>query len=139
MNIYDQFPSKYLKAGDLQGRSIKAKVGNIVQEILGNDTKMVIYFANKEKGMVCNRTNAMTLAEAWGPDTDNWIGGDIEIFSTKVPFQGKLTDSLRVRPIVATPAVRPIAPRQTAPANQPLAPPPASEADYGAIDDDIPF
>ncbi len=136
MNIYDQFPSKYLKAGDLQGRSVKAKVGNVVTEILGNDNKLVIYFAGKEKGMVCNRTNAMTLAEAWGPDTDNWTGGDIEIFSTKVPFQGKLTDSLRVRPLPTQQGKAPQA-RPAAPA--PSAPPPASQDDYGAVDEDIPF
>ena len=51
MNIYDQYPSKYIKASDLQGRRVKEKVGNIVQEILGNDTKMIIYFAGKEKGI----------------------------------------------------------------------------------------
>ncbi len=136
MNIYDQFPSKYLKAGDLQGRSVKAKIGNVVSEILGNDNKLIIYFAGKEKGMVCNRTNAMTLAEAWGPDTDNWTGGDIEIFSTKVPFQGKLTDSLRVRPL-PTQAVK--APQARAAAPAPSAPAPASQDEYGAVDEDIPF
>lgn len=140
MNIYDQFPSKYLKAGDLQGRSVRAKVANVVTEILGNDSKLVVYFAGKEKGMVCNRTNAMTMADSWGPDTDNWIGGDIEIFSMKVPFQGKLTDSLRVRPLPTAPMKpRPATPtpQQTLPQN---VPPPAAADDYGAaIDDDIPF
>lgn len=137
MNVFDQFPSRYLKAGDLQGRTIRAKIANVVTEVIGNDSKMVIYFVGKEKGAVCNRTNAMTLAEAWGPDTDNWIGGDIEIFSTKVPFQGKLTDSLRVRPL---PTHQAKVPQNRVAVTTPSAPPPMSQDDYGVVDDgDVPF
>lgn len=140
MLITEAFPSKYLKTADLQGRSIRCKIQNAVTEKIGDDTKLVLYFVGKEKGMVCNRTNGMTLAEVWGPETDNWTGADIEIFSMKVPFQGKLTDSLRVRPLPTAP----MRPRQ-APPPQPnsalaVVPPPASQDDYGAIDDsDIPF
>jgi hypothetical protein len=113
MNINDQFESKYLKSSDLQGRSVRAKLLNVVSEKVGDDTKIVLYFVGKQKGMICNRTNSMTLAEVWGPETDNWVGGDLEIFSMKVPFQGKLTDGLRVRPMPN---------RQVAPQQQRAAP-----------------
>jgi hypothetical protein len=99
MNIDDEFPSKYLKASDLKGRTTTVRIREIVRETVGQDSRIVFYFSGKDKGMICNRTNAMTLSEAWGAETNNWLGGEIEIFSTKVPYQGKLTDGLRVRPM----------------------------------------
>lgn len=134
MNINDQFESKYLKASDLQGRTVKAKIRDVTTETLGDDSKIVLYFAGKQKGMVCNRTNAMTLAEKWGPETDNWRGGEIEIFSMKVPFQGKLTDGLRVRPLAAA---RPHTTTNMAP-NMPA---PLPDDDYRGDDmeQEIPF
>jgi len=134
MLVTEAFPSKYLKSADLQGRTIRAKISNVLTETIGNDQKLILYFVGKEKGMVCNRTNGMTLAEVWGPETDNWAGADIEIFSMKVPFQGKLTDSLRVRPLAAAP----MKPRPASPPAQ--TPPPQSEyAGVDMDDSDIPF
>lgn len=113
MNINDQFESKYLKSLDLQGRTVRAKISDVASEKVGDDFKIVVHFVGKQKGMICNRTNSMTLAEVWGPETDNWIGGNVEIFSMKVPFQGKLTDGLRLRPLGK------VAPQQRPPSADP--------------------
>ena len=159
MNINDAFASKYLKAADLQGRSVRVKIQDVVTEKVGDDLKFVLYFVGKQKGMICNRTNGMTIGEVFGPETDNWRGGEIELFSMKVPFQGKLTDALRVRPLIArqAPAQRPVqmAPnaRDRAMVGQdhgqddgyrgddvaPAASQPASRPQYEELDDEIPF
>ncbi len=142
MNINDQFPSKYLKASDLQGRSISVKIREVVSETIGQDQRTVMYFVGKQKGMVVNRTNGMTIAEIWGPETDAWIGGELEIFSMKVPYQGKLTDGLRVRVPTKRPAQRAPAPQAMTDYREAAQivdrPPPQKEYEE-ILDDEIPF
>lgn len=135
MNVNDAFPSNYLKSSDLQGRAIRVKIREVAYETIGNsgDNKIVLHFQGKNKGMICNRTNCMTITEMWGPETDNWIGGELELFSTKVPFQGKLTDAIRVRPIATNAAKR----------GKEAPPPPPADDGYRGDDegfsDEVPF
>ncbi len=145
MNINEAFPSgKFLKSDDLQGRIVKLKIASLTYEKIGTDTKLVMYFVGKDKGMVLNKTNARTIAEVYGDDTDNWVGGDINVFSMKVDFQGRMVDGLRVKiPPRAAPA-RQAPPQHGHPAGAALAqsapPPPAMTGGYADImDDEIPF
>lgn len=124
MNINEVFPSKYLKAADLQGRQVTVKIRSAEQETMGDDRKLVVYFEGKEKGFVCNKTNANNIAALYGPDTDGWIGSEITLFEAMVDFQGKTVPSIRVR------APQRAAQRQ-APAKQPT---PADD-----MNDAIPF
>ena len=93
------FPSKYLKADDFKGRTIKLKVSKVVLEEIGQDKniKPVIYFEGTEKGLVCNKTNALQIAAEAGDEMDDWTGRELELFSQMVPFQGQNVASIRVR------------------------------------------
>lgn len=97
MNINSVFPSKYLKASDLQGRTVRVTISNVVVEKIGDDQRPVLYFQGKEKGVVLNKTNANTIANTYGPETDGWLGAPIELFSAMVDFAGKMTEAIRVR------------------------------------------
>ena len=124
MNINEQFPSKYLKASDLQGRAHTMNIKHIGQEDLNGELKLIIYFEGANKGMVLNKTNAYTISALYGPETDNWIGQPIEVFQAMVNFQGQQTPALRVK----APAVMPqAAPQQNTynQAKQGLPPAPA--------------
>lgn len=137
MKISQAFPSTYLRAADLDGRNITATISHVDIEKIGNDDKPVIYFKNKDKGLALNKTNANTIASAYGDDTEEWQGGELILFPTIVDYQGKSVDAIRVR----------IPPRRPAAASGRRtngdAPPPASPDDYGQqsteLDDDIPF
>ena len=98
MNINSAFPSKYIKASDLNGSSVKVTIREVRMEDLGDESKPVAYFENKSKGLVLNITNSRLIAERLGGETDDWIGKDIEIYADKVPFQGRIVDAVRVRP-----------------------------------------
>ena len=105
-NLYAS-ESKFLKADDLKGRAIKVKISNakvepMTQDVNG-DQKLVIYFEGKEKGMALNKTNFKVLASSFGPDTDNWLGKEIEVFSMDVEYQGKLVPGLRLRVLAPLP------------------------------------
>jgi hypothetical protein len=119
VNINDEFPSKYLKSGDLQGAAVKVKISNVTSEDIGGDRKLIMHFENRTKGMVLNKTNARTIADVYGDDTDNWIGGLIEVFAMKVDFQGRMVDGLRVRVPRQAPARAQAAPNARDRAEQP--------------------
>jgi hypothetical protein len=97
MNINDAYPSNYLRASDLKGRNIPVVVDRIEQEKVGNDTKMVLYFQNKQKGMILNKTNANNIAALYSPETDAWAGRQLVIFEAMVDFKGQTVPALRVR------------------------------------------
>jgi hypothetical protein len=135
MNINEAFPSNYLKAQDLQGREVQVTISNVAMEKLGSDTRMILYFQGKQKGMVCNKTNAMNIAMMYGEDTDGWLGKSVTLFSAWVDFQGKSVQGLRVRPGNGAPLPQQRATQAQAPA-QGYGPPQGHPAD---LDDEVPF
>jgi hypothetical protein len=135
MDINQVFPTKYLSAGDLQGKAVQVQIAHVVLEVVGNPAENlpVMYFHGKAKGVVLNKTNANAVAQAYGPDTDNWPGKLVEVFPSTTEFAGKIVDCIRMRPFVegvTTPSID----------QQPIAPaPPTPAAAVPVMDDDIPF
>jgi len=97
MKISEEFPSQYLKASDLGGREIRVTMGRVDREKIGTDLKLVLYFKGKEKGLVLNKTNANTIGDGYGDDTDEWFDQPIILFSVKTDYQGKVVDAIRCR------------------------------------------
>jgi arabinogalactan endo-1,4-beta-galactosidase len=132
MNINDQFPSKYLKASDLQGRNVTVKMARVEHEKIGDDEKPILYFQGKERGVVLNKTNANNIAAIYGYETDDWYGKEITLVEAMVDFQGKSVPAIRMKaPPRSAPPVRREDPISSGPASKPMA-----AAD---MDDDIPF
>ena len=99
--IADAFPSNYLKAADLQNRTIKLKIDKVIFEEIGQnkDRKPVVYFADVKKGLVLNKTNATTIGAVHGQEFEGWTGKEIELFEQMVPFQGRNVAAIRVRAV----------------------------------------
>lgn len=97
MKISEEFPSQYLKAADLGGREVRVMMGRVERETIGQDKKLVLYFKSKEKGLVLNKTNAGTIGDFYGDDTDDWYDQPLILFSVKTDFQGKPVDAIRCR------------------------------------------
>ncbi len=102
MKISEAFPSNFLKAEDLNGRTVKAVIAGIeLQDVGGKDdpkdNKPVLSFKGKSKGLVLNKTNASILGKALGDETSDWIGKEIELISSETQFQGRLVPCIRVR------------------------------------------
>ncbi len=108
--VDEAFPSNWLKAADLNNRTVKVTIDKVVFEEIGqnNDKKPVMYFEKVKKGLVLNKTNATAVASVHGGQMDGWSGKEIELFSMMVPFQGQNVAAIRVRavaePVVAGPA-----------------------------------
>jgi hypothetical protein len=100
MNINSAFPSTYIKASDLQDKPIQVTIRDVKIEQVGRDkdSKMVLYFEGKTKGMVLNKTNARNIASIAGSqDTDDWVGIGIIIYPTETEFAGESVECIRVR------------------------------------------
>jgi len=136
MNINNAFPSKYLKASDLEGRTPTVKIERVMSEAVGQTRDMlpVIYFEGKEKGMVCNKTNGKMIASIAGtPETDEWPGTIVQLCVVQTEFQGEPVDALRAR---KPPTTRGVTTRSTT-KPVPVPEPPVATTDL--TDDDIPF
>lgn len=101
MRIGDAFPSKYLKASDLQGKEFTLIIKEVRMENVGDESqedKPILYFTKAQKGLVLNRTNAQTIAANLGSDdTDQWIGKAITLFATQVDYRGQQVEAIRIR------------------------------------------
>jgi len=130
MKIASAFPSKYISAQTLDGAEPIVEIAGVVLEDVADDGqgRPVVYFKNKTAGWVLNRTNAGTLSELFGPETDLWTGRKIQLFSVSTHFQGRAVLGLRVRE----------APPRPVPAAPPP-PPPRSQFVDDLDDDSIPF
>jgi len=97
VDINAAFPSKYVKSAEIGDNRIAVTIRGVAMEDVGDgETKPVIYFNEGEKGLVCNRTNANTLTDVYGSDTDQWTGKKCEMFCVDVDFQGRLTKGIRL-------------------------------------------
>ena len=75
MNSDDVFPSKYLKAADLNGRPVTVTIKSAPYETLKNPEgkeqgKTVLYFVRGKKALPLNIVNWDSAAEICGDDTD---------------------------------------------------------------------
>lgn len=96
MNIRNRFQENYLRADDLTD-PIVVTISDVTEVTIGDDDRVVLDFSDNPKLLPLNKTNALTLADELGDDTDEWIGKQIELYRDKVMFQGKRTNAVRVR------------------------------------------
>ncbi len=101
MNISEAFPSNYLKPADLNGEPCPLTIRTCAMEELGQgndkESKPVLYFQDRQKGLVLNRTNTNVIVEKYGKMTEDWKGKPVEVYPTQVQFRGNLVDAIRIR------------------------------------------
>jgi hypothetical protein len=75
--------SKHLKAKDFLGKTLRAVIRDVqfveFDSENGVDKKAILFFADKEKGLVLNPTNTETLGNAYGWDSDGWLGKQVQM------------------------------------------------------------
>lgn len=108
MLISQAFPSEFLKAGDLQDREVRVVMDHVELKDVGDETKPVLFFQGKEKGLVLNKTNSNNIAMIYGDDTDDWAGRELILYPTMVDYQGRSVPAIRVK------VPRPMAPQREA-------------------------
>ena len=103
MKRAEAFPSKYLKADDLNGKPVVLTIQAAKEEVLKTpdgkeQTKVVVYFKGMRKGLPLNMTNFDSIVAITGrDDSTDWPGFAVEAYPTKVEMKGKMTDAIRLR------------------------------------------
>lgn len=102
MKISQLFPSKYVTAADLGGKTVTLTIKSVtLEEMTTHDNKKahkpVVWFEKATKGFVLNVTNAKIIANLYGDETDLWPGRRISIYPTRVKAFGQVVDAIRVR------------------------------------------
>lgn len=112
MDVRLLFPTLYLAAADLNGNDVPLTIAALEVEELrvkdgDSEHRPVLYFEEtkarakgnpkKEKRLVLNKTNAMTIAKMYGTETDNWVGKRITLYPTEVFAFGETKECIRVR------------------------------------------
>lgn len=94
----DLFPSKWLKASDLDEDGLAVTIKTIdVEKMNDGEEKAVVYFKEISKGLALNKTNAKSISKLYGDDTDDWEGKKITIFPSECDFKGETVDCIRVK------------------------------------------
>lgn len=66
----------------------------------GKSVKPVLYFKEEVPKMIMNITNGNTISALYGSHPDKWVGRQIQVYSTQVPFGKKQVDGLRIRDFI---------------------------------------
>ena len=100
------FDSKYIGAWDLADKpdGVTLTIESVGEETVQNPTgakekKLILKFKGAKKGMVCNKTNAKTIAKVLDqPEITEWVGGEVTIYATTCEaFGDPNTECIRVK------------------------------------------
>jgi len=120
MNLSDAYSGNWLKAEHLQGRDWTLTISEVVGKHKFDDgsEQIVIAFAETERSLGLNWTNASTVADLYG-DTDleeTWKGKKIVVYPTTTDFGKKRNiPCIRIRAFDPTRAAQVAAERAAAP------------------------
>jgi hypothetical protein len=108
MTKYSQGDSNDLKAVDFIGKNLKVVISKVeirnfeATEKMPANSKPCLHFEGKEKTLVLNATNTKTLCEAYGADSDGWIGKQVGLtvadYTSKGFGHGWVVTALDVEP-----------------------------------------
>jgi hypothetical protein len=99
MDIGKMFPSKFLKAVDLDGHEVTVTIEcvDFIEVGWPKQRKGIVRFVGKQKGLILNRTNALAIAQIAGAtDTDRWGGVKIRLCPARVKFGRDEVDAVRI-------------------------------------------
>jgi hypothetical protein len=102
MNINELFPSRFVKGEDIGENRPTLAIKVVTIEEMGKDKEKnpVIWFEGAKKGLVLNKTNAVTIGSLYGPETNNWAGKRITLFTVKERHFGEMHHVIKVVPTV---------------------------------------
>jgi len=106
MKMNEVFPSRFLKAEDLDGDMTvvvkKVDMETVIDPSTGGEIqKPVAYFEGLQKGLILNKTNFKTLVNITKQeDSDNWAGTRCVLTTIDVPAFGDIVSAIRIKPVI---------------------------------------
>lgn len=109
MDIYKTELFPYIEGGQLNGKQFELTIKSVSEDELPNhkglmEKKYVVHFKETEKGLVLNKTNAKTIINLYGRETNDWAGKRVTLYAEKVKAFGEMHNAVRVKaPVAAVP------------------------------------
>lgn len=99
--VKDMIQSKFLRKEDFDEDQV-CTIKDCRLEDVGKENdqeqRWVLYFKERDKGMVLNVTTIRVLEAAYGGDSDHWTGNKVMVYvDPNVSFGGKVVGGLRLR------------------------------------------
>jgi hypothetical protein len=88
-------PVNYLRVSDLKSGSIKVKIANVE---IGNFDKPDVTFDSGDV-LSLNTTNTGILCRAYGSESTDWIGMQVELFIDTFEYNGEQREGIKVKPL----------------------------------------
>jgi hypothetical protein len=109
--------SKFLRKEDFDEDRVMTIKGVRLEDMPASDRggdanqKWVLYFKEEAKGMALSITTIRVLEQAYGSDSDHWVGNKVMVYvDPNVSFGGKIVGGLRLRTPKVKTVQRPVAP-----------------------------
>lgn len=98
----EMIQSKYMRKEDIEEDTIMT-IKDCTLEDVGQDQqkeqRWALWFKEFPKAMILNVTTIRVLEQAFGDDTDDWMGKRVKVYvDPNVSFQGRVVGGLRLRP-----------------------------------------
>ena len=102
MNIYKTHLFPYIEGDSLADREVTLTMTTVTTEDLPTyngqtESKLVLHFKESDKGLILNKTNARAIAKLYGPETDDWDGERITLYTERVKAFGEFHNAVRVK------------------------------------------
>lgn len=105
MNIYRTGLFPHIIGDSLVGKTATLTMTEVkVERLTGHEGRseekfvLFLFFEETEKCLILNKTNAATIAKLYGPETDDWRGQAITLYSEEIRAFGKTHNAVRVAP-----------------------------------------
>lgn len=100
MRISETYTGNYFRASDFnQPRTFVVEAVSSVS--FDDSQKPVVHLFGEKQRLALNKSNAFTLADAFGDETDGWIGKQIQVFAAPTFYQGKPVKGICVQPVTS--------------------------------------
>jgi hypothetical protein len=87
--------ANFLKVDDVRAAPLREIIATVK---VGKYDKPDLYLESGDC-LSLNATNTATLIRAYGPNSDDWLHKEIELFGGEIEFQNKPIDAVLVKPI----------------------------------------
>lgn len=91
-----QFAGDFLSADDLK-RDVTAKVSGCTSKQFQDGDKLVLHFDGPLSPLPLNKVNTQAMIAAFGPDTLEWSGVQVQLCKEKTKFGKKVVDCIRIK------------------------------------------
>lgn len=101
MDYRKMFHSQWFTASELDGGEETLTITKVTREMVksetGEEERPTVHFAESDKPLVLNKTNARKIAGRFGNETDEWIDKQVTLRESVTTYRGEEVLCVRVK------------------------------------------